>query len=113
MIIKNYIKKIYYLVLFFKKNVKIKKRAKVDYKTYFEGNNIIYSGTIILNSKIGFATYIGDNSRIENTNIGKYCSIAPNVKIITGTHPVHNFVSTHPSFFSIRCQARIHLCYQK
>ncbi|MFC2091748.1 CatB-related O-acetyltransferase [Elusimicrobiota bacterium] len=34
------------------------------------------------------------------TKIGRFCSIAQNVRTCIGRHPVSNFVSTHPAFFS-------------
>ena len=38
------------------------------------GRNVKING-----SAIGFASYIGDNSSLVRTKIGKYCSIASNV----------------------------------
>lgn len=69
-------------------------------KTVFGGRNVIHPKCNILNSEIGFATYIGPSSILPNMIIGKYCSIASNVKVLPYTHPTKNFVSIHPSFFS-------------
>lgn len=57
-----------------------------------------------INSQIGNFSYIGPNSKIYNTFIGKFTSIGPNMTIIEGRHPAKIFVSTHPSFFSLRKQ---------
>ncbi|MBQ8290144.1 MAG: CatB-related O-acetyltransferase [Clostridia bacterium] len=43
---------------------------------------------------------MGSNCNIMYTKIGRYCSIAGGVKIIFGKHPVKDFVSTHPAFYS-------------
>lgn len=83
----------------------IERSAKVDNLSVFEGKNRICNGTLIVNSKIGYASYIGINSTIINTIVGKFSSIGPNVSIVRGQHPTHIFVSTHPAFFSMRKQA--------
>ena len=53
----------------------------------------------IINSKIGFGTYIGENCKFQETSIGKYCSIASNIKTYLGEHPTNKYVSTFPSFY--------------
>lgn len=87
------------------KKVILEKRVKFTLNSFFEGKNKINKNSIIDNSKIGFATYIGHDCVFTNTTIGKYCSIANNVKVINATHPTNKFVSTHPAFFSTRKQA--------
>jgi acetyltransferase-like isoleucine patch superfamily enzyme len=76
--------------------------SNIDKTSIFEGRNIIYSKTSITQSKIGFATYISSFCSFHKTKIGRYCSIAPSVKIIAGNHPTSKYVSTHPIFFSKR-----------
>ncbi|WP_413109107.1 CatB-related O-acetyltransferase [Thomasclavelia sp.] len=56
-------------------------------------DNTFFSGYL------GYASYIGKYSTI-NAKIGRYCSISNNVTIVTGTHPINTYVSTHPAFFS-------------
>lgn len=68
--------------------------------TLFEGTNVIHRGTVVSGSKIGYGTYIGANTQLGNAEIGRYCSIASNVKVVTATHPTKGFVSTSPMFFS-------------
>lgn len=68
-------------------------------RSLLEGKNIFGSKNEILNSKIGFGTYFGSDNKIDGLEIGKYCSIASEMKIITGNHPLNNNVSTHPAFF--------------
>ena len=88
-----------------KHNVCIKSNTDISIKTKFEGNNVINRNSKIINSNIGFGTYVGENSFISNTRSGRYCSIASNVKTVMGTHPTKKIVSTHPAFFSIAKQA--------
>lgn len=104
-ILKNILRKIYYKELYYTKKVKVMNSSRLDFITKLEGMNVIKSNTTIVNSQIGFATYIGGNSKILYTHIGRYCSIAPNLKTIIYTHPTHNFVTTHPAFFSTRKQS--------
>ncbi|MFS4492254.1 CatB-related O-acetyltransferase [Maribacter sp. 2308TA10-17] len=65
-----------------------------------EGRNFFSYDSSFVSSKIGYASYIGANTKIFKTEIGKYSSIGPNVRCIFGQHPTSKFVSTHPSFFS-------------
>lgn len=66
--------------------------------TRFEGYNMIAGHSLIDSSVIGFGTYITNNTTIIRTKIGKYCSIADNVKTGFGGHPTM-FVSTYPAFY--------------
>ena len=77
----------------------------IDKNVRFEGGNCIQEKARILNSILGYGTYIGVNSFICNTRVGRYCCIGGNVKTITGNHPVRQFVSIHPAFYSMRKQA--------
>jgi acetyltransferase-like isoleucine patch superfamily enzyme len=67
------------------------------------GKNVIIEKNCLVGNEIGIGdyTYIGENTRIESNteSIGKFCSIAPDVKIGVGPHPVHYF-STSPVFYS-------------
>ncbi|WP_282118131.1 CatB-related O-acetyltransferase [Maribacter aquivivus] len=72
----------------------------IGYSSKLEGLNKFGEKSIFIGSKIGYASYISKNTNLQNVNIGRYCSIGPNVITIHGTHPAKVFVSTHPSFFS-------------
>jgi acetyltransferase-like isoleucine patch superfamily enzyme len=58
----------------------------------------IYSDCLINNSVINSYTYIGKNCKIQNAQIGKFCSIANDVSIGLGKHPLDHF-STSPLFY--------------
>lgn len=75
-------------------------RTKVGPSCILNGNNRFGDRTKFIGSSIGFASYISNNASIQNTKIGKFCSIGPFVRTIHGTHPTKKFVSTHPAFFS-------------
>lgn len=101
---KNIIKRIYYILKYRGKNVKLCKKVCIGgFNTIFEGNNKIFTNTFFT-GRLGFGSYIGENCRI-NAKIGKYCSIASNVLVVDGKHPTKDYVSTHPAFFSTKKQA--------
>ena len=62
----------------------------------------------ILNSKIGDYTYIAKNSFISMANIGKFCSIGPNLFCGWGIHPSDG-LSTSPVFYSTKMQVQFTL----
>lgn len=68
----------------------------------------LYGPYHISNSKIGKYTYIAQNSYITATEIGRFCSIGPNLISGWGIHPT-NGISTHPMFYSVRKQNGISL----
>ncbi len=72
---------------------------------HFARNNLIhktakvYPLSIITNTKMGAFSYVSYSCKINNTTIGKFCSIAQNVKMGLGKHPI-NFISTSPLLYS-------------
>lgn len=76
------------------------KCVSYDLFTEFEGYNQIGDQVDVSSSKIGRGTYLGNFCCIRNSKIGRFCSLADNVRMGIGTHPTRQFVSTHPAFFS-------------
>ncbi len=68
----------------------------------------LYSPYKLHNTHIGDYTYIAKNSHINNTTIGKFCSIGPNFVCGWGIHPT-NGISTAPMFYSTMKQNGITL----
>lgn len=58
----------------------------------------IFNDSIFNNVSIGDYTYVGRNALIQNTVIGNYCSIAPDLLCGLGRHPLDMF-STSPLFY--------------
>lgn len=83
-------------ILSFRKNCTISNEAR------------IYPFSIITNSRIGAYSYISYNCKINNTTIGRYCSIAQNAKMGLGKHP-SNYISTNPVFYSSNNPLKISL----
>lgn len=75
------------------------RNTTIDSKAFFEGMNRLGENTWFLNSSIGYASYVSNNSFIKNTVIGRYTCIANDVMTVAGDHPT-SFVSMHPAFYS-------------
>ena len=73
--------------------------ADIGDNVILEGRNSIGKKVHIANSYLGYGTYISDFCELSGCRLGKYCTIAPQVQRIRGTHPT-NFVSVHPAFYS-------------
>ncbi len=80
-------------------------KGATAFSTYFEGKNFINARSSISNSKVGFGTYISGGCKLDRIKIGRFCSIGQNIQNKFSLHPSHDFVSTHPAFFSIKKQA--------
>jgi acetyltransferase-like isoleucine patch superfamily enzyme len=64
------------------------------------GRSVVLAPEILLNhSSIGDYSYLGPRCSVSFAEVGKFCSIASEVHIGLGTHPLAPFVSTHPVFY--------------
>jgi acetyltransferase-like isoleucine patch superfamily enzyme len=99
--IKRIIKKLYFI---FRSDIRISLSTILNADTRLEGYNRMSPKTDVSGSEIGLGTYIGRDAYLVNSRIGRFCSIAPRVRVLVGNHPTRGFVSTHPAFFSIRRQ---------
>ncbi len=70
----------------------------INERSRLADNSRIQQNTYFLNSSIGQYSYVGRNSLIQNAEIGAFCSIANDVCIGLGAHPISNF-STSPVFY--------------
>lgn len=83
-----------------RKNCQFGRNTVIDSKVVFGGKNKLGSGVTFLNSSLAFASYVGEDSFIKNTRVGKYTCIGPEVMTVAGNHPSRDFVSIHPAFYS-------------
>jgi len=83
------------------KNAIIDKGCSFDQKTIIHPNVHILENCIVNNSEINSYSYLGKDCLVQNTTIGKFCSIANGVLIGLGNHPIDNF-STSPLFYRKR-----------
>lgn len=73
-----------------------------DGSSDFEPPVTLLRGARIYESRVGRYTYLGRNSVIENAEIGRFCSIGPEVMIGLAAHPLGANVSTSPVFYKTR-----------
>ncbi len=96
-----------------KKGCKFDKFTQINQESKFEGRNLMARGSKLIDSFIGYGSYLGENANLQRCYIGRYSSIGPFVQNIVGKHPT-DFVSTHPAFFSLRKQVGFtYVCDQK
>ncbi len=88
-----------------KYQVKLKHGAHVN-KSVFEKHCLVGENSVVFNSMLGTASYIGNNCNIRRAKIGRYCSIGSEVNICLGNHPTSKIVSIHPSFYSLNGHSR-------
>jgi acetyltransferase-like isoleucine patch superfamily enzyme len=83
------------------KNAIIDKGCSFDSKSKLHPNVHVLENCIVNNSEINSYTYLGKNCLVQNTTIGKFCSIANEVLIGLGNHPL-DLLSTSPLFYRIQ-----------
>lgn len=69
-------------------------------KCRFGQYNAIYDATVLTNVSLGDFTYVSTGCRLNNTTVGKFSCIGPEVLCGLGSHPSRDFVSQHPAFYS-------------
>ena len=96
------------------KGCTFQRKSKVRFfDSIFEGKNVIIHGAHINGCEIGYASYVAHDTILNNTKIGKYCSIGPGVRIMGGEHPTRKFVSTYPAFYTINPVLNVSYASQK
>lgn len=96
--IRRFVKKVYDK-LKYRKKVRLNGKVQLALNSVFEGQNVINNNSAF-SGYMGWGSYMGCNSSIHG-KVGRYCSIAGNVRTVLGAHPTSGFVSTHPMFFSM------------
>lgn len=82
-------------------NVRVALNSRIKPGTSF-GKNIRIGEKTWIKGSIGSYSYIGRDCRIS-AYIGNFCSIAPGVKTVEGTHSIE-YLSTSPAFLSDKKQ---------
>lgn len=83
-----------------KKKCVFLKGSQIDLRSSFEGRNLISYNAKIRNSKLGFGSYVGENSIIYGVNVGRYSCLSLGVVTAIGRHPTKTFASIHPAFYA-------------
>lgn len=92
--------KIYFYRIKWSKKCVISFSARVSYRSSFEGMSRIHAHSIF-DGDMGFGSIIGENCYLS-AQIGKFCSIAANVRSTFGRHAYqYPFVTTSPVFYSL------------
>jgi len=73
--------------------------AHIDTFSKFEGRNSSGRNVVIDHSELGFGSFMQEDCSFVRSKIGKYCSIAGQVKVVGGNHPTRDFISTYPAFY--------------
>jgi acetyltransferase-like isoleucine patch superfamily enzyme len=76
--------------------------SHIDYKSNFEEKVLIRKGAQVTASRIGAFSYVSEQSIIQHAVVGRFCSIARDVYIGLGEHPLLENASTSPYFYSGR-----------
>lgn len=71
--------------------------------TVLMGKNYLDRNVFLSNVSLGFGSYIGRNSVVNNARIGKYTSIGCDFRTVLGDHPIEKIAAMHPGFFSKDC----------
>ena len=87
-----------------KYKISIGRNVYISPSCIFEKGVKLYDNIQLSSVSVGKYTYFSSNSIITNTQIGRYCSIGPNVRIGLGIHPAKKIVTTHPAFYSTNHQ---------
>ncbi len=74
------------------------RNVKMDEYCHIGENSKVYS------TCIGYGSGISRDSIMDSVLIGKYTTLGPDIKVITGQHPTSKIASTHPAFYSVRGQ---------
>ena len=69
--------------------------------------NAIYEATTLTDVTLGDFSYVSAGCRLNNTNVGKFTCIGPEVMSGLGRHPTSDHVSVHPAFYSPLAQCGI------
>lgn len=73
-------------------------RSAIVKNSRLEGNNKVTVNAKVIDSEIGYGTFVANNSIISNCKIGKYCAVG--FESLRGGHPIHKVASIHPALYS-------------
>lgn len=90
---------VYYEIKYSKSNLNVGYLAHLT-NCKFGRSNHTQARVVLCDVSLGDFSYVAENSKLNCVDVGKYCSIGPNVLMGLGIHPSGSFVSTHPVFFS-------------
>lgn len=96
---------LYALYLNIKYHSKIEGNAFIKRSCRLANHCTVGAKTYLNQTEIGEGTYVGRYNELAFTKIGKYCCLASHIIVVNATHPIRDYVSFHPAFYSTRRQA--------
>ena len=81
-------------------NVKIHDNCHIGSNTKLDSFTNVYSHCHLSNVSLGKFSYVASKSQLDCAQVGKFCSLGPQILCGSGDHPT-SFTSTSPVFFSI------------
>lgn len=100
---KRYIKVKWFQIRGIRKRIRLDSSCSIAMSSEFEGCNRIGRNSAF-GGYLGYGSYIGTDCHIS-ASIGRYCCVGNQVRVAQGNHPIHEWVSLHPAFFSVAKQA--------
>ena len=91
---------LYYYMKCAGKNVHIEYMAELN-GVKFENFNVVRKYARLRDVNMGRQSYVGRGAQVYHADIGRFCSIGPEVIIGPGEHPIKGVVSSHPAFYSL------------
>lgn len=77
-------------------------RSTTTNQVGFEEHVALGDDTMVLRSSVGRHSYFGPRCIVADAKIGRFCSIAADVSIGTGGHPLGRNAAIHPIFYLCR-----------
>lgn len=77
-------------------------RGAATHQSQFEEHVALGDDAMVLRSAIGRHSYFGPRCIVADAKIGRFCSIAADVSIGTGGHPLGKNAAMHPIFYLSR-----------
>jgi acetyltransferase-like isoleucine patch superfamily enzyme len=93
------------------RGVKFGRGSNADTACSFEDGVIVRENTVLSCARICAYSYVGGNSTLCNCEIGRFCSIGPEVRIGLGIHPTRGVISTYPGFYS--CHKSVPITFRR
>lgn len=87
----------------FPNNCKVEKNCMVR-NVEMEEYCHIGENSRVFATRMGFGSGISKDSIMDSVLMGRYTTLGPDVKVVTGQHPTSKIASTHPAFYSSRGQ---------
>jgi acetyltransferase-like isoleucine patch superfamily enzyme len=74
--------------------------SNISFSSKLLGDNLVEKDVQIKKSVLGRFTYVAHSSLLDRVKIGSFCSIGPHCLIGLSSHPIAEYRSSHPIFYS-------------